>query len=127
MTAIGLLRCPENEFKCPLTNCFRSLLSRQQAFAGYEHTDLAGVFTMHRNRDTTLDLARILQSKGAEVIHVVTCAFAHKDQGKTWHLGNGFVSNVDDLCAAISTASGLPCIKGSAHLPRNYSPEVFAP
>ncbi|MDZ7761939.1 MAG: CGGC domain-containing protein [Desulfovermiculus sp.] len=128
MTAIGLLRCPENETKCPLTNCFRSLFSRQQGFTRYdEHTDLAGVFTIQSDMDATLDLAKILQAKGAEAIHVVTCAFAHKGEGKTWHLENGFISNVDDLCAAISQATGLPCVKGSAHLPQGYIPEVFRP
>jgi predicted metal-binding protein len=127
MTAIGLFRCQENETKCPLTNCFRSLLSREQAFSGYERTELAGVFTLQDDLAATLDLAKILKSKGAEAIHIPTCAFAHKGEGKTWHLGHGFVPNVDDLCTAIAKESGLPCVKGSAHLPEGYTPQVFQP
>lgn len=125
MTAIGLLRCRTNETKCPLTNCFKSLFSRQQGFAGYEQTDLAGVFTIQEDPTATVDLAKILKAKGAQAIHVATCAFAHKGEGMTWHLGKGFVPNVDDLCASIAQETGLPCIKGSAHLPEGYAPEVF--
>ena len=69
MTSIGLFRCRENETKCPLTNCFRSLSSRQQGLAG----------------------------------------------------------NVDELCAAITKKTGLPCVKGPAHLPEGYSPQLFHP
>jgi predicted metal-binding protein len=127
MTAIGLFRCRTNETKCPLTNCFRSLFSRSQGFSGYEHTELAGVFTLQEELEANLDLARILKSKGAEAIHVATCAFARKGEGKTWHLGGGFVDNVDDLCAAIAQETGIPCIKGSAHLPEGYTPDVFRP
>jgi predicted metal-binding protein len=127
MTAIGLFRCRENESKCPLTNCFQSLFSRQQGFTGYEQAELAGVFTLQDEQTANLDLAKILKSKGAEAIHIATCAFAHKGEGKTWHLGNGFVGNVDELCAAIAKETGLPCVKGSAHLPEGYSPQVFHP
>lgn len=127
MTCIGLLRCRENETKCPLTNCFRSLVNREQGFFGYDQTDLTGVFTLQDEMKETLDLARILKSKGAEAIHVVTCAFAHKQEGTTWKLGHGFVPDVDHLCARIAQTTGLPCIKGSAHLPPGYTPEVFYP
>jgi predicted metal-binding protein len=127
MTAIGLFRCRKNETKCPLTNCFRSLFSRQQGFSDYEQTEIAGVFTLQDDQAINLDLAKILKSKGAEAIHITTCAFAHKGEGKTWHLGNGFAKNVDELCAAIAKETGLPCIKGSAHLPEGYTPQVFHP
>ncbi len=125
MTAIGLLRCRENETKCPLTNCFRSLFSREQAFSRYESTQLAGVFTIQEDWDRTLELAKILRSKGAEVIHITTCAFAHKESGTTWQLGDGFFPNSDELCAAVARETGLPCVKGSAHLPPDYTPQVF--
>lgn len=55
----------------------------------------------------------------------VTCSFSYKGDGKIWYLGNGFFENVDDLAIKISRETGLPCVKGTAHLPEEYTVEVF--
>lgn len=125
MTKIGLFRCPQNEEKCPLTNCFLSLQEQKQGFSRYEYPRLAGVFTLRESIEDNLALAKILKSKGVDVIHFVTCSFSHKDEGKNWYLGNGFFDNVDHIAQKIAEEIGIPCIKGTAHLPENYSVEVF--
>jgi predicted metal-binding protein len=124
MTQIGVFRCQENAQKCPLTNCFKSLRGRVQGFAGYDEAELAGVFTLSDRAEENLALAKILKSKGAEAIHIVTCAFCQKGQDG-WQLGNGFRSQVDETARSIAEATGLPCVKGTAHLPEGYEPEVF--
>lgn len=125
MTRIGLLRCRDNELKCPLTNCFRSMQEKIQGFSEYHETSLVGVFTLSDDMDQAVDLARILKAKGAEVIHMATCAFSHKAEGKTWVLGQGFYPQADDLAARIASEVGLPCVQGTAHLPEGYHPQVF--
>lgn len=125
MSKIGLFRCPDNELKCPLTSCFKSLKDREQGFAGYSETELVGVFTLQKNMKENLKLAKIMKAKGAEAIHLVTCSFAHKGEGKTWHLGQGFIQDTDILAREIASATGLPCVKGSAHLPADYEIETY--
>jgi predicted metal-binding protein len=125
MTKIGLFRCPHNEGKCPLTSCFLSLQEQAQGFSRYDNPQLVGVFTLKDSIDENLALAKILKAKGVEVIHFVTCAFSHKDEGKTWYLGNGFYEDVDSVARKIVQETGIPCIKGTAHLPENYSVEIF--
>ncbi|MFP4167308.1 MAG: CGGC domain-containing protein [Desulfonatronovibrionaceae bacterium] len=127
MSKIGLFRCADNERKCPLTSCFKSLNHREQGFAGYADTELVGVFTLQKDTEENLALAKILKAKGAEAIHLVTCAFARKGEGKTWHLGGGFIEQTSALAQKIAEATNLPCIKGSAHLPADYKPEIFNP
>ncbi len=126
MSKIGLFRCADNELKCPLTSCLKSLQDREQGFAGYWETELVGVFTLQKDLEENLKLAKIMAGKGAEAIHLVTCAFAHRGEGKTWHLGQGFVPDTDNLAREIAKASGLPCVKGSAHLPADYEIETYA-
>lgn len=126
MTKIALLRCSSNAEACPLTSCFRALGSQEQGFAAYDQADLMGVFTLPKDNVKALALVKILKAKGAEAIHVVTCAFAHK-QGKAWHLGNGREEGRDALYADMARATGLPVVKGSAHLPAGYAPERFEP
>lgn len=125
MTKIGIFRCKENENICPLTNCFKSLREKAQAFNGYNDTELTGVFTLRDSAEDNVSLAKILQAKGAETIHFVTCSFCRKGEGKTWHLGNGYCSDIDTLVRRISQETGIPCVKGTAHLPADYVPEVF--
>ena len=125
MTRIGLLRCRDNELTCPLTNCFRSMREKIQGFQDYQETSLIGVFTIPDDMDQAVDLAKILKSKGAEAIHMATCAFSHKAEGKTWTLGQGFYAQADELARRIASEVGIPCIKGTAHLPDGYQPEVF--
>jgi predicted metal-binding protein len=125
MSKIGLFRCADNELKCPLTSCLNSLHNREQGFAGYLETELVGVFTLQNDLEDNLKLAKIMAAKGAEAIHLVTCSFAHRGEGKTWHLGQGFIRDADNLAREIAKASGLPCVKGSAHLPADYEVETY--
>lgn len=125
MSKIGLFRCADNELKCPLTSCLKSLKSREQGFAGYLETELVGVFTLQNDLEDNLKLAKIMAAKGAEAIHLVTCSFAHRGEGKTWHLGQGFIRDADNLAREMAKAGGLPCIKGSAHLPADYEIETY--
>ncbi len=125
MTKIGIFRCKNNEMKCPLTNCFRSLYERKEGFSQYDNPQLAGVFTLQESEKDNLSLAEIFKAKGVEVIHFVTCSFSRKDEHKTWHVGNGFYEDVDDLARKIVRQTGLPCIKGTAHLPKEYIIETF--
>ena len=124
MTKIAILRADQNSRRCPLTSCLKCLAGRKEGFAGYPDTELVGVFTLSGDPEETLGLARILKAKGAEAIHVVTCAFAHKDQGG-WVLGEGFVDDPDGLMERLAEDTGLPCVKGTAHLPPGYVPERF--
>ena len=124
MTRIGIFRCRENENKCPLTSCFTSLHERKQGFSGYQDTELTGVFSLSDSAEDNVALARILQAKGAEAIHFVTCSFCQKGEGKTWHLGNGHCPHVDSFARRIAEETGIPCVKGTAHLPEGYVPEV---
>ena len=127
MKNIGLFRCQDNEHKCPLTSCIRSIEGCRQGFASYEQARLVGVFALQADLENNLALADILKQKGADTIHFVTCAFCHKDESKTWHLGNGFFEGLDDLAKTMTDQTGLPCVKGSAHLPSDYQVEQFNP
>jgi predicted metal-binding protein len=98
---------------------------RIQGFSDYQETSLIGVFTLPEDEDQAVELAKILKAKGAEVIHMATCAFSHKAEGKTWLLGQGFYSKTDDVAGRIAAEAGIPCVKGTAHLPEGYQPEVF--
>jgi len=121
---IGLIRCEKNEKKCPLTGCFKCLDETTQGFAEYDNANLVGVFSCRCPGDDIGNLGRILKAKGAETIHLCTCTFAHKDGGK-WEMGRGFCDYADNLLTTLSEATGLPCVKGSAHLPEEYSAETF--
>ena len=46
-------------------------------------------------------MAKILKSKGVEVIHFSTCTFSHKEDGK-WSLGQGLCEDLDTLAQRIS-------------------------
>ena len=124
MVKIGLIRCEKNENRCPLTGCFRSIETATQGFSMYEEAEIVGVFTCRCPGDRLVEYGKILKSKGAEVIHFCTCAFSEKSDGK-WVLGNGFCDRLDDLMRNLSDATGLACVKGSAHLPEGYRPETI--
>lgn len=124
MTKIGLIRCEKNENRCPLTGCIHTLENRTQGFAMYDETQLVGLFTCRCPGDDAVQMAKVLKSKGADVIHLCTCIFAHKADGK-WVMGNGFCDTVDDLARRISDGADIDCVKGSAHLPPGYQPERF--
>lgn len=124
MTKIGIIRCEKNERKCPLTGCITCLDDRTQGFADYAETRLAGVFTCRCEEDNLEDMAKILKAKGAEAIHVPTCLFANKADGK-WHMeGGGLCPDPDGIISRIRRATGLPCLAGTAHLPEGYVPAV---
>lgn len=119
-----MIRCEKNETRCPLTACFSSLDNSAQGFEGYENPTLSGVFTCRCPGDNIRELGKILKSKGAEAIHLCTCIFAHKEDGK-WIMGDGFCDHADELAKQLAEAAGIPCVKGTAHLPEGYAPEVF--
>ncbi|MDD4731215.1 MAG: CGGC domain-containing protein [Desulfovibrio sp.] len=121
MTKIGIIRCEKNEHACPLTSCFKCLNSMEQGFAGYDECELAGVFTCRCPGDNVPELARILKAKGAEAIHFPTCTFAHKRKDG-WEMGRGLCPEMDALVQEANEKSGLPCVKGTAHLPKGYIP-----
>jgi predicted metal-binding protein len=124
MKKIGLLRCRENVDRCPLTGCLRSLETATQGFALHKEPQLTGVLTCRCPGGNAVNAAKILKSKGAEVIHFCTCAFSKKKDGK-WVMGDGFCDHLEKLMARVSMETGLPCVKGSAHLPEGYTPEIF--
>lgn len=126
MIKTGLIRCEKNEKSCPLTSCLNSLKTASEGFAGNEKYELMGVFTCRCPGDGISDMAKILKSKGAEIIHFCTCTFASRENGK-WINGNGFCSNIDSLVQKAADASGIPCVKGSAHLPEGYNVETIMP
>ncbi|NDY58218.1 CGGC domain-containing protein [Desulfovibrio sulfodismutans] len=124
MTKIGLIRCEKNETRCPLTGCLTSLHNAAQGFADLAQPELIGVFTCHCPGDHIADMAKILKSKGAEVISWCTCAFARREGG-AWVLGGGFCDHLDELAQRVARETGLPCILGTAHLPQGYVPQTF--
>jgi predicted metal-binding protein len=123
MTKIGIIRCEKNEKKCPLTGCFTCLMQQTQGFASYDQAQLAGVFTCRGDMDDVANMAKILKAKGAEAIHLPTCLFANKTDGVWIMEGGGFCDQMETLTDRIRE-SGLPCVKGAAHLPEGYIPEV---
>jgi predicted metal-binding protein len=120
MTKVAIIRCEKNETRCPLTNCFNCLAEKKEGFIGYDDCMLSGVFTCRCPGDNLADLAKILKSKGAEVIHFCTCTFAKKTADGWDATHNGFCKNIDVLIEQVNTVTGLPCVKGTAHLPKGY-------
>ncbi|KAB1440928.1 CGGC domain-containing protein [Pseudodesulfovibrio senegalensis] len=123
MTKIGIIRCEKNEERCPMTNCLKCLMETREGFADYEECVPVGVFTCRCPGDNFSTLVRTLKAKGAEVVHVPTCSFANK-QGGEWFLGDGLCMKVDDLLERAANDADIPVVKGTAHLPRDYQPEV---
>lgn len=124
MTNIGIIRCEKNMERCPLTSCLKSLKNTAEGFASYETAELTGIFTCRCPGDNVVDMGKILKSKGAEAIHFCTCTFAHRENGK-WVAGGGFCNHPDTILQRLSREVGIPCVKGTAHLPEGFRPEVF--
>lgn len=125
MTKIAIIRCDKNMDRCPLTNCFRCLTDKKEGYAHYEETAPVGVFTCRCPGDNTTDLAKILKSKGAEVIHFCTCTFSKKN-GSDWDMANGgFCDHIDDIIDKVHLETGIPCVKGTAHLPVGYELKIW--
>ena len=124
MANVGIIRCEKNAERCPLTSCFESLADTKEGFSTYENAELTGVFTCLCPGDNVAQMGKILKAKGAEAIHFCTCAFAHREDGK-WVAGSGFCDHVDTLLERLSKEAGIPCVKGTAHLPEGYQAETF--
>ncbi|MDY6831898.1 MAG: CGGC domain-containing protein [Thermodesulfobacteriota bacterium] len=125
MTKIALIRCEKNMDRCPLTGCFTAMIETKEGFSMYDQARPAGVFTCRCPGDNVVDLAKILASKGAEAIHFCTCTFAKKEESG-WELATGgFCDHIDDLIKKVHQATGLACVKGSAHLPEGYTPQIW--
>ena len=124
MDKIGIIRCEKNQDRCPLTSGLDCLRDGTQGFSGYETGRLVGVFGCRCPGDIAVDLAKILQAKGATIIHFPTCTVAHKSEGQ-WILGDGFCDHLEDLAGRIAEEVGIPCVIGTAHLPAGYTPQVF--
>ncbi|NDV18325.1 CGGC domain-containing protein [Pseudodesulfovibrio sp. JC047] len=124
MTKIGIIRCEKNETTCPLTGCLTCLHQKKQAFSSYDDPEIIGVFTCRCPGDTIENMAKILKAKGAEAIHIPTCLFSSKTDGKWFLEPGGFCADIDELTDRINKATGLPCVKGTAHLPEGYTPAV---
>ncbi len=124
MTQIAIIRCEKNEARCGLTNCFKCMIENKEGFERYEGCIPAGVFTCRCPGDNAVELAKILKSKGADVIHFCTCAFAKKtDPG--WVAHNGFCDHLDEIIEHVNAETGLMCVKGTAHLPKHYEPQIW--
>ncbi|MFZ5564906.1 MAG: CGGC domain-containing protein [Thermodesulfobacteriota bacterium] len=125
MKKTALIRCEKNQDRCPLTGCFNAMTEGKDAFAMHGPSRPAGVFTCHCPGDNVVDLAKILKAKGAEAIHFCTCTFAKKGESG-WELApGGFCDHIDDLIEKVHQATGLACVKGSAHLPKGYTPQIW--
>ncbi len=125
MTKVALIRCEKNENRCPLTNCFKCMMEKKEAFAGYDECMPAGVFTCRCPGDNAVELAKILKAKGAEAIHFCTCTFAQKTADGWEDQKGGFCDHLDQIIDKVHGRTGLPCVKGTAHLPADYQPQIW--
>lgn len=125
MKKVAIISCEKNEMRYHITNCLKFLTETNEAFADYDEAFPIGIFTCRCPGDNIVMLAGILKSKGAEAIHFCTSMFAGKtDEG--WKTDKvGFCSYLDLLMGKAHQATGLPCVKGSAHLPEDYVPETL--
>jgi predicted metal-binding protein len=125
MVKAAIIRCEKNMDRCPLTNCLKCLTEQREGFAAYDACMPAGVFTCRCPGDNIVELAKILQSKGADAIHFCTCTFAKKTD-KGWDAASsGFCDRIDHLIETANKATGLLCVKGTAHLPAGYHPVTW--
>jgi predicted metal-binding protein len=125
MTKAAIIRCEKNMDTCPLTSCLNCLIQKKEGFEGYDDCVPVGIFTCRCPGDDVIKQAKILKAKGADVIHFCTCTFSKKtDQG--WVLTDeGFCDHIDKLIEHVHQATNLPCVKGTAHLPQGYHPEMW--
>ena len=123
MTNVAIIRCEKNENSCPLTNCFKCLINSSEAFREYDECVPCGVFTCRCSGDNIESLAKILKAKGADVIHFCTCLFSKKTPSGWVESDGGFCSRLDDIMERVNKATGLTCVKGTAHLPSDYQVE----
>jgi predicted metal-binding protein len=125
MTKVAIIRCEKNENNCPMTNCFKTMMETTEGFARYTACEPAGVFTCRCPGDNAVNHAKILKSKGAEVIHWCTCSFAKKTPSGWDEKNGGFCDHLEAIAQKVTKESGLPCVLGTAHLPKGYSPKII--
>ncbi len=126
MTKAAIIRCEKNLETCPLTNCLKCLISKKEGFARYQNECIpVGIFTCHCPGDNLINQAKILKAKGAEVIHFCTCMFSKKTNNGWMLSHDSFCDKVNTLIDQVHKATALPCVKGTAHLPKDYYPEVW--
>ena len=126
MPQVAIIRCEKNSDKCPLTSCLASLDSGKGAFEVHQDKcTLSGVFTCRCPGDAITELATILKNKVAEYIHFCTCTFATKtDDG--WRMDNGgFCASIDNIIERTYNEVGISCVKGTAHLPKDYIVQMW--
>lgn len=57
--------------------------------------------------------------------HLCTCSFAKKTE-KGWdNSQGGFCGHIEKIAQDIARAAELPCVLGTAHLPKGYTPVTF--
>jgi len=100
-------------------------MEKKEGFAIYEDCILSGVFTCRCPGDLAINLSKILKAKGAEAIHFCTCTFARKtDEGWAAKDG-GFCENIDEIIERVHKETGISCVKGTAHLPKDYTIKIW--
>jgi predicted metal-binding protein len=102
------------------------MTQQKEGFARYDGCTPAGVFTCRCPGDNAVDLAKILKSKGAEAIHFCTCSFAKKSDDGWVTTESGFCDHIDDIIDAVFQETKIPCVKGTAHLPKGYTPQTWS-
>ncbi len=125
MIKTAIIRCEKNMDRCPLTNCFKCMTEQKEGYAIYDKCMLTGVFTCRCPGDNLVNLANILKAKGAEAIHFCTCTFARKTESGWLMDDGGFCENIDKIIEQVYKETGVSCVKGTAHLPKNYKPETW--
>jgi predicted metal-binding protein len=103
-------------------NC---LTLKKEGFLSYDECSPAGIFTCRCPGDNLIKLAKILKAKGTDVIHFCTCMFSKKTENGWIVSQDGFCDKVDYLIDQVHMATNLPCVKGTAHLPKSYHPEIW--
>jgi len=126
MTRVGIIRCEKNMDRCPLTNCLHCLHEGREGFSNHDGCQLVGIFACRCPGENAVELASILKSKGADAIHFCTCTFAKKVDG-VWSLEeDGFCDHIDDIIVQVHRDANIQCVKGTAHLPKNYKLRTWA-
>ena len=125
MTEIAIIRCEKNLDTCPLKGCIKSLINAKATFSEYAKSSPSGILTCHCPGNNAVELASILKSKGAEVIHFCTYTFASKTSDGLSDKDGGFCENIDSIIERVSREADIRCIEGTAHLPKGYVPLVF--
>ncbi|MEE8402564.1 MAG: CGGC domain-containing protein [Candidatus Hydrothermarchaeaceae archaeon] len=111
-----------------MSSCFRSMKNREQAFTGYDDVELVGMLPCRCPGDVAVGRARkLVERKGAEVIHFVTCAFADKISHGIYEIkeGSGYCDNLDAIMKKVCEKVGVKVVKGTVHLPAEYEVEVL--